>query len=205
MSLQLIIDNTKTKQTRDSRKERPTCKTGCSLFDPFTNKCGYYPSADIESPNVYARCLRKCPIEDDVEMDIYYEDSIQDDEETFYEFAGHAFDEEQSTYPFKPDIDSPRDDATWYIDPTKTYGCWIVNQSERKLVGVTNKGVEVGWSKHVYKSPYPVHNHKSALSLASKMCWYVSSDGFGQYVLLSQKGEIKMISAPRPQNWVKGH
>jgi hypothetical protein len=61
---------------------------------------------------------------------------------------------------------------------------------------------EFGWTKKVYKSPIPLHDHKSSLSLASKVVWVIDEDSYGQYALLVN-GQITSFSSPKPLNWVK--
>ncbi|NRD81078.1 hypothetical protein HPT25_27685 [Bacillus sp. BRMEA1] len=200
--IKLVVDNTK--------KNTPkTCAEACSLYDPITRECGIWEEVDVMNPSVYARCQKKQPIlfheslpmgknaskkikftllEDDFECEF-------DDQAVFYKLQGDKFDEDKSNYPLMPDFPSERDDAIWYVDPSGTYGSWIVNHSKQKFMSVSNDQMpETGFTSRIYKSPYPLHDHNTSKSLASRMCWYVDEEGFGQYVLLGN-GEIMMLSS----------
>lgn len=203
--IKLVVDNTNKKATPK------TCATACSIYDPITQQCGIWDEVEVMSPGVYARCQKKQPIltEESLPMKktgskkikfTLLEDNFEcefDDQDVFYKLQGERFDEEKSNYPFRPDFPSNREDAIWYVDPTETYGCWIVNHSKRKFMSVSaGQTPEKSIASRIYKSPYPLHDHKSSKSLASRMCWYIDEEGFGQYVLIGN-GEIMMLSSSR--------
>jgi len=82
-----------------------------------------------------------------------------------------------------------REDARWYVSPDGTYGCWIVNESDRHFLSVFNNTKPAGKS---YRSAVPLHNHKTQGSLKHHVCWYINESGTGQYGLLIN-GKIKNI------------
>ncbi|WP_078557091.1 hypothetical protein [Bacillus alkalicellulosilyticus] len=213
--LKLVIDNshTKDKQTQPL----PTCRLSCELFDPITEQCGINYNISPDDPLFTARCgdliykddSAAISLNDDMllntdetNMDFFEEDLEFDsnDETLFMDYNGHAFDAIKSTYPNKPDFPAQRDDALWYISPNGDFGCWIINQKRNFMTVPSNNSPKEGWVKNVYQSPYPLHDHKSSLPLASRMAWYVDEDGYGQYVLLSN-GKISLISSPKPYSW----
>lgn len=114
-------------------------------------------------------------------------DEFDDDFFNFI-FQGEK-DIEDDRYPFEPSVPSMRDDATWFVSPCKTYGCWIINE---KKIGVvpTIKNKNLGKS---YVSPIPLHDHHASKGIRNNICWYVDRHGKGQYVLLIN-GKIKMLS-----------
>ncbi|MDC3424389.1 hypothetical protein NC797_07695 [Aquibacillus sp. 3ASR75-11] len=210
MALQLVVDNTLNKKERTA----PTCRLNCELFDPVTKECGINHEINPDDPLLAARCgdmiykdedddsvyLPEADEQSEIEYTLTEEEVDFEDEMMFMEFNGDKFNAVQSTYPEQPDYPASRDDAIWYISPCGAYGCWIVNKSQKRFMAVTNDKVKSGWSKNVYKSPYPLHNHNTALSLASRMAWYVDEEGYGQYVILAN-GKISMISSPKPLDW----
>jgi len=186
---------------------KKTCRNSCLFFDSTSQKCGIYNGVNLDSHQTIGRCQHYSDYID-FENEIY--ELIENkftleisDNDFLFQIMGDYFQENTSTYPLKPDFDSNRKDAIWYIAPDKTYGCWIINHYKRRFFPVIdNQEIKIGWSKKVYRSPYPLYNHNSSLSLSSRMCWYIDQDGWGQYVLLVN-GEIKMISSPKPKNWLK--
>ncbi|MGN7299469.1 hypothetical protein [Ferdinandcohnia sp. SAFN-114] len=211
MGLKLVVNN-------DDKKEKtfPTCRHNCELFDSVTGQCGINDDINPDDPFVAARCgemIYKDPSDDSVYVPPHQENSytkftlIEDefeweyeDESIFYELKGDKFNRVDSTYPLQPDYPSNRDDAVWYVSPDKEWGCWIINKSKQRFMAISNNEAKPGWTKNVYKSPYPLHNHKSSLTLASRMAWYVDEDGYGQYVILAN-GNVSMISSLKPENW----
>ncbi|MBU7595863.1 hypothetical protein AB3Z07_28230 (plasmid) [Metabacillus halosaccharovorans] len=209
MTLKLIINNNKSKVA-----ELSTCRNNCELFDLETGECGVNYKGDFDDPVFAARCgsmiyydkyddsifiqnkpkqkLKYTLIEDEFECEL-------EDENVYFDLQSNQFNTVNSTYPLEPDYPSRRDDTSWYVSPCGTWGCWIINKAHTKLVAVSPQ-VEFGWNRNVYKNPYPLHDHKASLSLASKMAWYVNGEGYGQYVLLGN-GNIIMISSPKPKSW----
>lgn len=185
------------------------------MFDTVTGQCGINDDINPDDP-VAARCaemIYKDSSNDSVYLSSHKDNSytkftlIEDefeweyeDESIFYELKGDKFNRVDSTYPHQPDYPSNRDDAVWYVSPDKEWGCWIINKSKQRFMAISNNEAKQGWTKNVYKSPYPLHRHKSSLTLASRMAWYVDEDGYGQYVILANSN-ISMISSPKPENW----
>ncbi|WP_163537343.1 hypothetical protein [Gracilibacillus sp. YIM 98692] len=213
--LRVVVDNTI--KYKRKKKDIPTCRTHCELFDPFTEECGVFKDVKVDDPSIAIRCGHMIPKEEPEDESLYLPSTIEDEEEsdyvlteeivsydndnTFYEFNGEKFVEKDSSYPSKPDYDSQREDAIWYISEDESFGCWIINKSKHKFLDVSHtKEVKKGWHEKVYQSPFPLHDHKAALTLASKMVWFVDRDGYGQYALLHD-GKVAMISSPRPKGW----
>lgn len=208
--LKLVVDNNRNINLNNDI----TCRNSCDLFDEITGKCSINKNINVDSPYEAARCgffLSKnemsMPKKDQVgfRFSLIEEeaDYLLDDEEIFHELVGKSL-KKNYTYPLKPDFSSSRDDAFWYVSPCRQYGCWIINQCKKPIPLPKNKSeAEMGWSKRVYKSPIPLHDHKSSLSIASKMAWVIDEEGYGQYALLVN-GEISSISCPKPVNWKKG-
>ncbi|KAA6446945.1 hypothetical protein [Bacillus swezeyi] len=198
MNFKLIINS-------KFNKELPCCKNSCELYDQITGECGIHNKIDTTNPQIYHRCFDKLPY-----FSYSYEDCSSISEEKFYEqddinffeIAGDASSLTYSDYPLKPDFSSNRDDAIWFVASDRSFGCWIINHYKKRLMPVTDGTVVRGWNKNVYQSPYPLHNHDSSKSIASRMAWYVDNEGYGQYVLLLN-GKISMISSPRPAHWKK--
>lgn len=211
MNLKLVIDNTSNPgftKNEDIQKLK-TCRTHCFYFDGQSGKCGIFDEINLDDPKTVHRCQRFSDWreEDTEEVFELIEDGFSvefEDEDFLFELSGDKYSHENSTYPLKPDFPSNREDAIWYISPDKSFACWVINKSKKRFVTVnSNKSVEMGWSKKIYNSPYPLHDHEASSSLKSRMAWYVDEQGWGQYVLLVN-GEITMISEPRPQNWKNG-
>ncbi|MFT9493861.1 hypothetical protein [Anaerosolibacter sp.] len=198
------------KQT--SKDNGITCRNSCELFDSITESCSIKERVNVDSAFEASRCghfFQKSPenvqpkrmpsfkfslIEED-------QDYLLDDEEIFHELIGNKFDKKESTYPLQPDFPSKRVDASWYVSPCQTYGCWIINNYKKPLPLPTEiDQAEKGWGKKVYRSPIPLHDHKTSLSLASKIAWVIDEEGYGQYSLLVN-GKISTISSPKPSNW----
>lgn len=207
--LKLVVDNRRKK----SDKNTVTCRNSCDLFDEITGKCSINKNLNVDSPYETARCgffLERdsmvLPIEHTrFKFSLMEEESdeLLDDEEIFHQLMGKSVYKETYTYPMKPDFSSNREDANWFVSPCETYGCWIVNLYRKPMIFPKNKtDAEKGWSNKVYKAPIPLHDHKSSVSIASKMAWVVDEDGYGQYGLLVN-GKISTISSPRPANWQK--
>ncbi|MFC0273595.1 hypothetical protein ACFFIX_19575 [Metabacillus herbersteinensis] len=210
MGLMLVVDNS----SKDKIKKLPTCRKNCELFDPITNQCGINHNINADDPYLAARCgdmIYKDETDDSVFIphpvenvkvkytliEDEFECELEDD--FFKEFNGQKFDILNSTYPSQPDYPANRDDAIWYVSPCGKWGAWVVNKSKKRFLTVTNV-VKNGWSTNVYMSPYPLHDHNSSLTLASRMAWFVDEDGYGQYVILGN-GKISMISSTRPEGW----
>lgn len=207
-------------------REILTCRNNCDLFDEITGQCPIKQNVNVDSPFEVVRCghfVDKSIFSDDDDEELIYLDndisylfdddedfdpteyndldidySIVDDDEFFHEFVGNKFDDESSTYPLEPDYPSKRDDAIWYVSPDKSFGCYIINHYKKPMnVPKSIDQAQKGWTNRVYKSPVPLHNHETSLSLASKIAWYVDEEGYGQYVLLVN-GKISTIAFPKP-------
>ncbi|MEG6533730.1 hypothetical protein NSQ82_20565 [Caldifermentibacillus hisashii] len=204
--LKLIVDNTK-------KRDIITCRNSCELFDPITESCGIKENVNVDSQYETARCqnfLNKSIVsqsKNTIRWNLIgeEEDFIIDDDELFHELIGKKKDMSQSLYPLKPDFSSKREDAYWYVSPDGNFGCWVINDYKKpfKIPSSIDKA-EKGWSYRVYKSPIPLHDHKTPISLASKVAWYIDEEGYGQYVLLIC-GKISAISSPKPSNWRNSH
>ena len=194
---------------KEKNKNHVSCRRSCLLFDTITEKCSIKDGVNVDSPYEVLRCyhfINKNETDSDFDssddyIDLEHSEWI-DDDDIFYEFIGGSrINEENSKYPHEPDFPSKREDAYWYVSPEKDFGCWIINKYKKPmLIPRSIEEAEKGWSWKVYKSPIPLHNHNTSLSLASKMAWYIDKDGYGQYVLLAN-GKISTISSPKPSFW----
>lgn len=214
--LKLIVNNTTKWDKEKSEMDPITCRTSCELFDPITETCGIQENVNVDSPFETARCQNYLPNKNaaHVQPTVQFrwnligeeEDFIIDDDELFHELVGMKKNNlESSRYPLKPDIPAKRDDAFWYVAPDQTFGCWIINDYKKPLpIPASKDSAEKGWSQRVYRSPIPLHDHKTPITLASKIAWYIDEEGYGQYVLLIN-GKISSLSSPKPANWRKSH
>ena len=208
--LSLVIDNTKNTKATESI----TCRNSCDLFDENTESCSINQNVDMDSSNEVARCgffLSKESMKTSNKNHMNFKFSLieeeanylLDDPEVFYQFVGKNVFKEEYTYPKEPDFSSLREDAKWFISPCGTYGCWIISLCNKPMsFPASREKAVVGWSKKVYKSPIPLHDHKTSISLASKMCWVIDEEGYGQYALLTN-GTISSLASPKPIDWVK--
>ncbi|RHW36075.1 hypothetical protein D1B31_18530 [Neobacillus notoginsengisoli] len=206
--LKLVVDN------GQLNNNLPTCRKSCDLFDEITGQCSISQGLDVDSPYEAARCgffmhRESMAIEENLPIHKRFSlieedaDYLLDDEEIFHQLVGKSVLKEHYSYPSEPDFSSLRKDATWFISPCGTYGCWIVNLYKSLLsIPQDKEAAQKGWSNKVYRSPIPLHDHKSPLSIASKMAWVIDEDGYGQYAMLVN-GKISQISAPKPVNWKK--
>lgn len=206
--LKLVVNNNK-----NHKNTLITCRNSCDLFDEITGKCSINKNLNVDSPYETARCgfflerdSMALPMEHTrFKFSLMEEESdeLLDDEEIFHQLMGKSVYKETYSYPVQPDFSSKREDAKWFVSPCRTFGCWIVNLFQRPMLTPMNKESAIkGWSSKVYKSPIPLHDHKSSISIASKMAWVIDEDGYGQYALLVN-GKISTISSPRPVNWQK--
>ncbi|MBT2663877.1 hypothetical protein [Bacillus sp. ISL-45] len=177
--LKLIIDNTYLGQT---------CRFKCDLFDDITEQCSIRKTNRIDDPETLCSCKYFIPKGWSETEKNYLQNNkleqLQDGCNLDYKL-----------YPEEPLEESKRDDAIWYKSLCGKYGCWIINHSSKKFFAVSNlsNGFVSGKGRRVYKSPFPLHDHKAPLVIASKVAWYVNEEGYGKYVLLNN-GEIVNFS-----------
>ncbi|WP_374717788.1 hypothetical protein [Neobacillus sp.] len=206
--LKLVVDN-----SNGNKKNMITCRNACDLFDYNTESCSIKNNVNVDSPYETSRCghfLNKASMNyEELNSNFRFsligdeDDFLIDDEEIFHELIGTKASIKQSTYPLNPDFPSKRDDAKWFVSPDGQYGCWIINMSKKPMpLPINIEQAEKGWNKNVYKSPIPLHDHKTSLTLASKVAWVIDEEGYGQYCLLVN-GKISTISSPKPYNWNK--
>lgn len=210
--LKLVIDNSK-KQVNPAEV---TCRTSCDLFDELTETCSISQNVNVDSSYEAARCgfflsrdiMASPPLNNNhigFKFSLIEEeaDYLLDDPNVFHELIGKPVQKEKYTYPNEPDFPAQREDARWYVSSCGTYGCWIVNLCKKPLLHPKSlENAVKGWTSKVYKSPIPLHDHKSSLTLASKVAWIIDAEGYGQYGLLIN-GQISSISSPKPVNWTK--
>lgn len=204
--LKLVVDNRKTTQTN-----LITCRNSCELFDTITERCSIKENVNVDSTYETSRCglflhkstwdVPKSHMDLKLSLIGEEEDYIIDDEEVFHALIGNDFSNQLSTYPSHPDFPSRNNEAAWYVSPDESFGCWIINNFKKpQLVPSSIEKAEKGWSNRVYKSPFPLHDHKSALPIASRIAWIIDTEGYGQYSLLVN-GRISTLSSPKPSNW----
>jgi hypothetical protein len=183
-------------------KMKKTCRNSCELYDWISEGCSIKRGVNIDDPNTLRSCnlflCREYMRNLATQQEPIYEWKLEGDNQ----IVGDNYkNEENSLYPLQPDRPLQRADAVWFTSPCKSYGCWIINKSKKKLVVISihTNAPEQGWSENVYKSPYPLHNHNSPLAAASRI-GYVDEEGFGQYVMLIN-GEIATFTSKKPENW----
>jgi hypothetical protein len=203
--LRLVVNNSSAVEKLDGI----TCRNSCELFDEITETCSIKKNVNIDSSFETKRCGHYLPKNVTSKLPTRFsliqedDEYLLEDENIFHELIGSKNITNESNYPLQPDFPSKREDATWFISPCGTYGCWIINNYKKKFLPVSGDGnVEMGWNKRVYQSIIPLHDHKSSLSLASRMAWIVDEEGYGQYALLLN-GKISSLSSTRPPNWKK--
>lgn len=209
--LKLVIDNTK--KTNDAAAI--TCRNSCEYFDEKTEKCGIHLSVDVDSAYEASKCglflhksmmipeLNRKTVQSRFDL-IEEEDNHLLDDQEIWEFAGKKVYKNDYKYPLEPDFSAFREDAYWYVSPCKTTGCWVVNLCKKPmLTPVDREHAITGWTPKVYKSPIPLHDHKSSIPLASKAVWVVDEEGYGQYGLLANGVITNFSSGPKPVNWIK--
>jgi hypothetical protein len=184
--LQLVVNN---------EKAYLTCKD-CQYYDQFEGACGIYQNVADSDPFTVTRCSyfrsRQLPA---VKKKVYKPER-QTEKPVYYSYQGQQQLISHSTYPHKPDRILEREDAYWFVSPDQQYGCWIINHFEQRFM-VLKPDIEEGWSEGIYKSINPLHDHQAPLMIASSMAWFVDEQGYGQYVMLNDQGEIIMLTAPK--------
>ncbi|WP_150274218.1 hypothetical protein [Paenibacillus tepidiphilus] len=103
-------------------------------------------------------------------------------------------------YPEVPPCDPPRSDMQWFVHPHLKFGVWVINSSEFEVIA--NPNLAWGWSAFVLKSAAPVYEpmNLNSVEIRKNITWIVDYDGFGQYGLVSNKGDI-WIPHERPSEW----
>jgi hypothetical protein len=103
-------------------------------------------------------------------------------------------------YPFVMASRAFRGDMVWYVNDKYGYGTWLINMSRMPVV--ENTEIIWGWSPFVRKSVAPVYEplNLNQKAMRHHVTWIVDEDGFGQYGLVTNKGEL-WLPHPRPENW----
>ena len=211
--LKLIVNNKISNQ--ENVDEKLTCRNSCEYFDEITESCSIKANVNVDSTYEVLRCTQffgKITSDENYEgpkaFRLQEDVSSAEDEESdsmFKELLGQKEILDVSNYPLEPDFPSRRTDASWFVAPCGNYGCWVINKSSCKFSVVKNmEEVVKGWHESVYKSPIPLHDHKSSLGLASRIAWVVDEDGYGQYALLIN-GNVSDVRYPRPHNWKRSY
>lgn len=211
--LKLIVDNKALNQEKID--EKLTCRNSCEYFDEITERCSIKADVNVDSTYEVLRCTQffgKIIPDDNYEgpktfrlkEDVSSEEDGENDS-MFKELLGQKEILNSSSYPLEPDFPSRRSDACWFVSPCGNYGCWIINKSQNRFSIIKHlEDVIKGWHDSVYKSPIPLHDHKSSLGLASRIAWEVDEDGYGQYALLIN-GKVSDMRYPRPHNWNRSY
>lgn len=209
--LKLVIDNTKQKRCYK------TCRNNCELFNETFQLCPILKDVDYDNPLITKRCqdFREKAFSNEMDQnaadiidelfDLLEGDGTEEEEHFVFSVQGEKL-VDNPNYPFAPHLPFHLKipDLYWYVSPCKTFGCWIWNESKRKCMNVYSnvEQVEKGWAKGVYRSPVPLHDHKSSKQLISRVCWYIDEDGWGQYgIIIGNK--IGYLVNPKPHTWIK--
>lgn len=93
-------------------------------------------------------------------------------------------------YPYQPPCDPFVEGLAWFSDEQKNFGVWVLNKSDGEIV--VNEKVEFGWSPFVRKSVGPPNEpvHIQSVDFRKRLVWYVDEDGYGQYGVIQNDGEI---------------
>lgn len=195
--IKLVIDNT------NRQPIQVTCRNSCDLFDYITESCSILEDINVDSIFETSKCSFFLMTNPNDNPSSFEEkaDFQFDSPEIFHELIEKKILKESFTYSNEPDFPNSRDNAVWYISKCTTYGCWIVNNYKKPLPVPTSFEVaKKGWAKRVYKSPVPLHDHESPLSLTSIIAWIVDEEGYGQYALLINES-IASVAFPKPSYW----
>ncbi|WP_214483814.1 hypothetical protein [Bacillus sp. SM2101] len=185
-------------------KNEKTCKN-CVLYDAYTKACGVFDGVDTTKLQTAIKCnsfifserddttnsvhwneVDTHLTEDEYKFTVVEEEFTADiDQDFFFELQGTKK-MENPKYPLEADIPANRDDAIWYVAPDESFGCWIINNHTKRFVTTENLP-RIDKNTRIYKSPYPLHDHKASKGLQHYMCWYVDKNGEGQFSLLINK------------------
>lgn len=93
-------------------------------------------------------------------------------------------------YPFQPPGDPLIQGLVWFTDEQKHFGVWVYNETDLEIE--VNEKIEFGWSPFVRKSVGPPNEpiHIQSSEFRNHLVWYVDKDGFGQYGVIQNTGEI---------------
>ncbi|MCM3216805.1 hypothetical protein WKH57_24900 [Niallia taxi] len=203
--LKLVVNNT---TNQENTGEKLTCRNSCEYYDEITESCSIKSNVNVDSTYEVLGCthfLSKIVPDENYERPKPKALNNMDDDSMLKEVLEQKAILDASKYPMKPDFPSRRSDATWFVAPCGTYGCWIISGSANKFSIVKDVDeVEKGWHANVYRSPIPLHDHKSSLGLASRIAWVVDEEGYGQYALIFN-GDITKTRYPRPRNWKRSY
>ncbi len=104
-------------------------------------------------------------------------------------------------YPYQAPVINPiREDMVWYINDSKGFGSWVINESEEPIK--ENPDILFGWSPFVRYSTAPPHEllHLKDVELRSRIVWYVNPEGYGQYAVVQSNGCL-WLPIPKPSEW----
>lgn len=168
--------------------QEKTCQKDCVFFDAISYKCSYYDQEVLDNdPRA-----QHCPHFNDKMLYLNDDDSLYESYDLESDWTDDNLTIDLSTvdygnYPEQPPGDAPRSDSNWFINPDKTFGCWVVHHPKNRLRLMYNK--KINTNNRRYYSPIPLHDHNSSASLRQYVVWYVDENGFGSYELL-RDGEI---------------
>jgi hypothetical protein len=93
-------------------------------------------------------------------------------------------------YPYQPPCEPFVEGLVWFTDEQKNFGVWIYNKSNDEII--VNEKVEFGWSPFVRKSVGPPNEpvHIQSADFRKHLVWFVDEDGYGQYGVIQNNGEI---------------
>lgn len=175
------------------------CRTACAFFIEKENACPYYAYIDADDPSFVHPCLEYTEATRDYS---FLEEHVMGSDDFSFQIQGDSS-LALSLYPYSSDLPLRQqvDGLVWYTSPGNLFGAWVLQEAMRPMA-MKQTSVKQGWAKYVYQSPIPLHDHVASATLCSRICWYIDDDGYGQYTLIVG-GQIKMISHPRPENWLE--
>lgn len=212
MHLTLVTDNTikdiDTNEVKNSSNCK-TCRANCVLFNKKHESCPIFKGLDYDDPTVVKRCME---FNDIATTESLYTETLNDgfkkdtEMDFLFNLVGVDNHTNDSSYPIEPEIrfDETMEGIYWYVSPDKSFGCWVKRHNKLPFSVLPNsrEEAEKGWVDNIYRSPLPLHDHQASQSLKTRMCWFVDSEGWGQYTLIVAN-KIKFITYPKPTEFRK--
>lgn len=160
-----------------------TCRNTCTQFNKELEICSLNLTTDFDNPFTHHMCDYFTE-DTNVSSNMFFNDieDTDDEEVDLLDITIRALAEDNDTdlsngkYPIEPGIEPLYNSATWYTSENNTYGCWIVNDYKRKFLLADQMSEQ--------HSLTPTRPHNASKRLAPHICWYINTEGQGQYCLL---------------------
>lgn len=182
-----------------NENSQPNC-WDCQLFNVEFECCPIIQGVDYKKGTIARRC-QAFRYTKGIDPSRHSIDDCSEDDSSIFDFFINGERNHHIIYPEKPLLPATTQEGVyWYKSPTNMWGCWILNESKKKLMPTPQDiyQAEKGWADKVYRSPVPLHDHECHKDLRSRICWYIDDEGWGQYVILLAN-EIGYLSYPKPK------